>query len=476
MEEAIIDKIKKTKLINAGDSILVGFSGGADSVCLLHGLYKLSKPLSLTIYAAHLNHQLRGMDSNEDAAFALNFAKERQIVCVIKSVDVTTYAEKHGMSLETAGRECRYRFFEEVADKIKADKIALGHHLNDQAETLLMNLIRGAGLDGLAGMPTSRGKIIRPLMKCSRREVETFCADHALNYREDATNKETDFFRNKVRIQLIPQLQSFQPTVLESMAKTVELLEQDKAYFEEVVFQEFQTLVLQQDDDHVEMERKKLENCSPAILSRILRKAYYTIQKSNHTMEFHPIKRIMQGLRDGKIDKTYQLPGKISVVLGKESVCFAKESYGLSRLDPFQKYGERKSIPLKIPGVTNLPWENGNILCEVINSQKPPKISNNPLCQVFDRHRLPSNLVVRNRRDGDWIRPLGMEGSKKLKDFFIDNKIPVEERDRIFLLAHDQEILWIIGYRMSEEVKVSKKTRKVVRMHYRPNKEKESFE
>ncbi len=476
MTESIINRIKETKFVDGGDSILIGFSGGPDSVCLLHALHQLSEPLSLKLYAAHLNHHLRGMDSNEDAAFAVNFSREREIVCLVKSVDVVKYAEKHGMSLETAGRACRYQFFEEVAVKVKADKIALGHHRNDQAETLLMNLIRGTGLEGLTGMPPVRGKIIRPLIRCSRKEIEDYCHRLALPYRVDHTNKETAYFRNKVRIHLIPQLETYQPKVLESIGKTAELLEQDKAYFEEVVSRKFQEIVVKTNRDHIKLDRTKLEGCHPAILSRVLRKAYYSLEKSGQTLQYDQLIGIIEGLSKGKTEKTYQLPGKIAVLLRRQEVYFTGEAFHPSDHDHAKKTGEMQPISLKIPGITNLPSKKGSIHCEVLNVEKVTKTSRDPFCQMFDMDLLPINTVLRNRREGDWIKPLGMTGTKKLKDFLIDQKIPLDERNKTLLLACGQEILWIVGHRISESIKISKKTRKVVRMHYRPHREKEGLE
>ena len=474
MKESIIEKIKKTKLIKSGDTILVGFSGGPDSVCLLNALHEIAESFSLTIYAAHLNHNLRGMESNEDASFAVNFTRKHNIACVVKSIEVAEYASRTGVSLEMAGRICRYRFFEEVAEKSGIDKIAVGHHLNDQAETLLMNLIRGSGLEGLTGIPAVREKIIRPLIQCRREEIIDYCHRYNLPYRIDATNQETDFFRNKIRNRIIPEMEIFRPNLMESMGKTIELLEQDRDYIEEVVEAKYQDAVRFKSLECISLDYVTVSKEHPAVVSRILRRAYHDLEKTGHTVGFSHIKTVMENLRKGTYGKEYQLPGKIIVKLKTEEIVFAAEGYFENRVaDPD---ASKDPTMLKIPGITILPGSDSSIYCEVLRVQKVSERNEGPHCQIFDKEKLPEELVVRTRSPGDWIKPLGMEGTKKLKDFFIDQKIPAEERDQISLLAHEKEIFWVVGHRISDRAKVTAATQKVVKMQYRPGKEKTGCE
>ncbi|RQD67074.1 MAG: tRNA lysidine(34) synthetase TilS [Tindallia sp. MSAO_Bac2] len=474
MKESIIEKIKKTKLIKSGDTILVGFSGGPDSVCLLTALHEIAESFSLTIYAAHLNHNLRGMESNEDASFAVNFSRKHNIACVVKSIEVAEYASRTGVSLEMAGRICRYRFFEEVAEKIGIDKIAVGHHLNDQAETLLMNLIRGSGLEGLTGIPAVRKKIIRPLIHCRREEIIDFCHRRNLPYRIDATNQETEFFRNKIRNRIIPDMETCQPSLMESMGRTIELLEQDRDYIEEVVEAKYQDAVRFKMLECISLDYETVSKEHPAVASRILRRAYHDLEKTGQTVSFSHIKNVMENLRKGTYGKEYQLPGKIIVKLKTEEILFAAERYFENRAA--EPDVSKDQTTLKIPGITHLLGSDSSIYCEVLRVQKVSERNEGPYCQIFDQEKLPQELVVRTRSTGDRIKPLGMEGTKKLKDFFIDQKIPAEERDRIVLLAHENEIFWVVGHRISDRAKVTTDTQKVVRMQYRPGKEKTGCE
>ncbi|SDY58261.1 tRNA lysidine(34) synthetase TilS [Tindallia californiensis] len=466
-DSVIIKKVIESKQLNVNDHIVVGFSGGADSVCLLHALFQLADTYRLQIVAAHLNHNLRGMDSNEDATFAMNFARRHQITCVVKSVDIAKSAKEEGISLETAGRISRYQFFEEVAEKIGANKIALAHHQNDQAETILMNLIRGAGLEGLSGMPMVRDKIMRPLLHCRREQIEEYCRYWDLPYQIDQSNQETEYFRNKIRLELIPKIKKYQPNVIESIGKTSVLLEQDRQYIEEKVEEAYSEVLCYKTDKVISISPSKLLQYHPSIVSRVIRKAYMFFNTREQTISFDQVHHILSLLDQKKTEKEVQLPGEIKVLFKTDEIKIGKKE------DIEKSYSEetmKEAIPLKIPGITRLVQRNGYFRCEVVNIEKMKNRGKDPYCQYFDFDQLPEHIVVRNRREGDRLKPLGTNGSKKVKDFFIDQKIPVEKRNMIPLIASENEILWVVGHRISELVKITQKTKKVLKIQFRSDK------
>ncbi|SFH73499.1 tRNA(Ile)-lysidine synthase [Tindallia magadiensis] len=466
-DSVIIEKVIESKQVNMNDHIVVGFSGGADSVCLLHALFQLADTYRLQIVAAHLNHNLRGMDSNEDATFAMNFARRHQITCVVKSVDIAKRSKEEGVSLETAGRMSRYQFFEEVAEKIGANKIALAHHQNDQAETVLMNLIRGAGLEGLSGMPMARDKIIRPLLHCQRDQIEEYCRYWELPYQIDQSNQETEYFRNKVRLELIPKMKEYQPNFIESVGKASILLEQDRQYIEEKVEEAYSEVLCYKTDKVISINRSKLIQYHPSIVSRIIRKAYVFFNTSEQTISFDQLHHVVSLLNQKKTEKEVQLPGNIRAVFKADEINIGRKE-DIEKSDSVETM--EKAIPLKIPGITRLFPQNGYIRCDVFNVGKMKNRGKDPYCQYFDFDQLPEPMVIRNRREGDRLKPIGMNGSKKLKDFFIDQKIPVEKRNAIPLIASENEILWVVGHRISELVKVTQKTKKVLKIQFRSDK------
>ena len=206
LEEKILQTIEKFDMLSFNDRILIGLSGGPDSVTLLNVLLSFKKKYNLSFFIAHLDHMLRGEESDKDVSFVKNLAQELGLLCEVKSCNLKEIVQKEHLSLEETAREYRYKFYYETAKKIQANKIALGHNADDQVETVLMRFLRGSGLEGLMGIPPVRGKIIRPLIECSREEIEEYCQDHKIGYRIDSSNKEVVYFRNKIRLELLPLL------------------------------------------------------------------------------------------------------------------------------------------------------------------------------------------------------------------------------------------------------------------------------
>jgi len=430
MIEKMLETIKRENLIQKGHKIVVAVSGGPDSVAMLHALYSL-KDYDLTLYVCHLNHNYRGEASDGDAAYVKELSDSLGLESFIFSEDIEAYSKAHKLSFEEGARERRYALFEEVKEKTGADKIAVAQNMNDQAETLLMRLFRGSGLEGLTSIKYQRGYIIRPILECSRAAIEQYCEDHHLMTRTDHTNFETDYTRNKIRLDLLPYIKEhFNPNIIESLYQTSDLLKEDLNFIEKHVNQIY-----------AELDKKILIEALPkdrAILSRLIRKIVENETGSLKGVSYDQIDRVI---------KLIHMPhgNRVSIKGLDFQKSYDHLIYYVADSDP-----------------------SSDILTE-------DKAFEGKFARVFigqggiqiDADKIKGPLRVRTRRPGDKFRPLGMKGRKKLKDFFIDLKIPAHERDQIYLVCDDENIIWVVGYRMSEDYKVTSDTTNKLHLSYK---------
>lgn len=453
----LIQSIKQKNIIKLHDCVVVGLSGGPDSVCLLHALSQLQKPLSLTIYAAHLNHNLRGMDANQDAAFTMAFSKQLGIHCIVKSEDVEAVARKEKLSIEAAGRQCRYRFLEEVSDKIGADKIAVAHHLNDQAETLLLHLLRGSGLTGLVGMVQQRERIIRPLLEISREEILRYCDEHQLVYRLDATNEEPVVMRNRVRLELIPLMETYNPEVVRALGRTASLLERDERALNTLAEVALEQSIKANDTGVYDLH--SLRSLPDAVLSRVIRCIWRAQTETNHTLLMVHVENIMKAVRNPVQEKHFQLPGAVTVIVTPDELVCAGEQDLLEPRPPMPP------VMIRENGTTWLPQGRG---CIRVTHKKAikPMVSNNPFKQILSADYLTEDLILRHRYQGEHWEPLGLGGKKSLKKTFMEMKIPRDERNQQLLLCHGNQVIWIVGNGISERVRVTAETKEVLVVEY----------
>ncbi len=458
MATNLIQRIKQNNIIKPHDCVVVGLSGGPDSVCLLHALTQLQKNMSLTIYAAHLNHNLRGMDANQDAGFAMAFSKKLGIHCIVKSEDVEAVARKEKLSIEAAGRQCRYQFLEEVADKIGADKIAVAHHLNDQAETLLLHLLRGSGLTGLVGMIQQRERIIRPLLSISREEILRYCDEHQLAYRLDTTNEEPVVMRNRVRLELIPLMETYNPEVVRALGRTASLLERDERTLntlaEEAIKQGKKV------KDKVVHDLNSLKSLPDAVLSRVIRGIWRSQTETNHTLLMVHVENVMKAVRNPVQEKNFQLPGGVTVFVTPHELVCTGEHVVLTSKAPMSP------VMIKENGTTWLPQGRGCIRATREKISIPMKMSNNPYKQILSADCLKEELILRHRYQGEHWEPLGLGGKKSIKKTFMEMKIPREERNQQLLLCHGKQVIWIVGNGISERVRVTPETKEVLVIEY----------
>lgn len=468
---------KKNNLLTNGETVLVGVSGGADSLCLLDILRQIAPVLGIDLHVAHLNHGLRGADADADEAFVSELARNWQLPLHKKTVSVEKIAHQHKKSLEDAARLARYTFFAEIAQKISAQKVAVGHHADDQAETVLLHFLRGAGMDGLSGMrpsaplpAESAAELIRPLLEISRAEIEDYCRRHALTPRFDASNVDEAFTRNRVRHTLIPLLETFNPNIRSALQRTAALMQADGALVEKEVERAWQFVVKSTGSDAIIFDRTDWQVLPEAAQARVLRRAIGQLQRAPTDIDFRHIRQALAFLVDADSGSRRTLPHNLQLWLQYSTIVLATDRYRPELpLAPFLPPGAE--IPLAVPGNTRLPkseWYVQTSLLDPATLSAAELSQNRPWQAFFDAEKL-GDPVLRTRRPGDTFAPFGLDGHRqRLKKFMIDRKIPPAERDRIPLLVGAAgEICWVCGWRTAHSCRVTDASEMVARVVFK---------
>lgn len=478
----ITDKVKSTilnnSLIEKGEHIVIGLSGGPDSVCLFHILYRLRNELGITLHAVHINHGLRPGAADEDQRYAEKLCADYQVDCRSFSFDVNRIARESGLSGEEAGRQVRYQSFFEVAERIRADtgcsvKVAVAQNMNDQAETVMMRILRGTGTDGLAGIEYLRrekgkGVIIRPLLDISREEIEAYCRENGLEPRIDHTNLEPVYTRNKVRLELLPLLsEKFNTNIISALNRLSKIAKEDKNYFAEVVESVVAAYVSMKDGNRATFPLDVLQEQHPAVRRRIILRIYEDIGLIKDISAVH-LEQADRLISAGKTSSTADFSAGYAMGITYGEVEFYKKSGNHS---PSFEYA------INLDGITEIPELKAMIGVRILRRQdwesfcekhEPAEETKSLTCRLSMDRIAGSGCspVLRTRRQGDFIVPLGMQGRKKLQDYFVDEKVSREQRDRIPLLCLGPEIVWIVGGRISENYKVDSSTDRIILLEY----------
>ncbi len=446
--------------------VLVGVSGGPDSLCLLEVLRQAGYPL----VAAHFDHRLRS-ESQAEAIQLASMLAEREIFLVVESGDVRAFVRSEGLSIEEAARILRYRFLFHVARAQGAQAVAVGHTADDQVETVLMHLLRGAGLTGLKGMPYrtclpqfDKGlPLVRPLLGVWRVEVERFCQENKLEPLQDPSNSSPEFLRNRVRHELLPQLEQYNPRIRAALWRNARTLADDFAILEDVINAAWRACVLEEQPDMIAFEASALRALSTGEQRHLLRRALERLARNAIDLRFDLLERgtaFLAGRRDGKCD----MSGGLNLVCEGERVFVIKQSVDVPREAWPQLAAPAMEVP--IPCQIDLP-ENWQLQCELrsVDGLDLNGIlhAEDPFRAWLDGKGLPDSLQLRRRRPGDRFEPLGMDGSTmKLSDFFINEKLPRRARSGWPLLCAGDEILWIPGYRPAHSHRLTPETRQVL--------------
>lgn len=449
VREKVLETVKKFDMIQPGEKVLVAVSGGPDSVALLRLLLDLSKELDISVCAFHLDHRLRP-ESAGDAAFVAGICERLAVPLESASYDVPSFLRETGLSVEDGARRVRYRLLKEAADRVGADKIALGHQADDQVETFLMRLIRGAGLAGLAAIPPVRGRFIRPLIEVEKDEILAYLGEIREGYVIDASNEDLSFLRNRIRHRLIPELLDYNPAFKHLVRQTAEIVREDEALLDGETEAKFEA-ISSREDGILSVPLAELNSLAPAIVRRIVRRALEIAKGDLMGFEFRHVKEVLKGAAAGSL--RMDLPGGLmaaveagELVIGQKSAMTAPPA---------------KPVEIPVPGIAKSSALGFNVKAELV-SAKGYAISKDPFVAQLDAERVKRPLAIRSWRPGDAFVPLGMVGEKKLQDFFVDEKVPRRRRPRIPIVEGGGEILWVVGMRIDDRYKVTPETKRIL--------------
>lgn len=465
----VVQTITTYGMLKPDDSVVIGVSGGPDSIALLHILLKLTPNYSLRLGIAHLNHCIRKEDSDKDAEFVASIAKKFNLPCYIKKENIRKYHLEKKLSLEDAARRVRYSFFNSVAETNKFNKIALGHHCDDNAELVLMNLCRGSGPLGLSGIPKVRDrKIIRPLIELKRSELIDFLDKNELQYVSDKSNKDTRYFRNRVRHNLIPLLKtSYNPKIIDTLNRLSSIVSSEEEWIEDLILPVFEKVVLRSEDNTVTLSVSGLCQNHLAAQRRIIRKAVEIIKGNLRRIRLSHIDSAISLLESrwayGKLD----FPNRIRIQRSGDILIITREKNALRGLDSKSNQASKITFLYEVvkPGSIFIKEAGVHMKFTEISIDNLPDFGRTGQnTAFFDRESLDFPLVLRNFEPGDHFKPLGMTGTKKVKKYFVDKKIPKAERAKCPILLSQEKIIWIVGHRIDESVKVMPLTRKILKV------------
>ena len=498
--QKVLSFMKKNHMTDRGDSVLAAVSGGADSVCLLLLLHEMAAELGIKVFAFHMNHGIRGAEADRDEQFVMELCERLNIPLTVAHEKVEEYAAERGLSGEEAGRILRYHHLGETAEKYQCAKIAVAHHEDDDAETVLLNLFRGSGLAGLSGIRPVRENIIRPLLCVSRKEIEGYLNEQELSWCEDSTNKENDYTRNKIRNELLPWVtENINSRAAEHILAVSEFAAQADAYFEMEAERILEESCSKRREEGKQPNSKnageadgkesgtgqsskvaenEMKMCTkintdifdtqPEILRTYIvrRMILNAAGKAKDITERH-IHSVMDLSGPGG-GHTADLPYGLKAVRGYDTleIVLRKEGRNSSQMPDLNSKLERKAVSRKEirteMGMDEIPDLDGtHIRLHTIPREKELEIPKNQYTKWFDYDKINVGLSIRYRKNGDYLTLSG-GGKKKLRRFMIDEKIPEDERDRIPVLADGDHVLWVVGYRISDYYKITDETEHIL--------------
>lgn len=441
MKTKVRETLEKHNMLQSGAAVIVGLSGGADSVALAHCLYSLSEAYNISLLAAHVNHCLRGEEADSDEASVRDFCARYNIPLKVLKIDVHSLARQSGEGTEECGRRVRYAFFEELSEDFENAKIATAHTLSDSIETVLFHIARGSGLKGLVGIPPVRGNIIRPLINCTREEIEKYCADNALSFVTDSTNADTVYARNYVRHLIVPHFYHLNPAFDKAAGRLQSALSEDEAYLSLTARAELEGLTVSAG----KYDAEKLKRLHPAILNRVI----FLILQENSGFEADScqIKKMQKVIFSGGAE---QLSGEKFVRVRKR------------RLEFYVKTDEDKSFNQEIfVGMNEL--SSGTLKITVYNDKNSLKkqfVNKNLLTNVIDCDKIIGKMIVRTRQAGDSYRLFSGGCTKTLKKLYNEKGIAPEKRSVIPVVCDDCGIVWVYGCGCAQRCAVSDETEK----------------
>ena len=454
----LVRTVRQHELFVPGQHLLVAVSGGPDSVALLSLLHRLVQSWRLTLTVVHCNYGLRGAESDGDESFVRDFCQERHLPLVTHRPLLVKRRQRS--SLQAMAREARYAFMRQLAHEVEADRIVVGHTANDQAETVLMWMLRGAGMTGLAGMPYVReDRVIRPLLASTREEVLAYLDQEGLSYRRDSSNEKPLYHRNRIRRELLPVVMKLAPAAVRLLQRQTDVLREDERYLEQVTSDLVRRLVSRASGGEQQVDRQAFIELPVALQRRLVRAILRTYDAEGRASSLRLVDSVRQIFLKGKSGAQLSLRQAL-VVLEQDTVRFCSLS-GACTAAASSGHGQSESLRLSVPVTVYWAGTNQQIHVQRMARREAEQGGAAPSAQraVFDADRCSGPLVVRSWRAGDRFVPQGMKGnSKKLQDFFTDRKVPRQRREALPLLVAPEGILWVVGMRQDERFAVRSET------------------
>jgi tRNA(Ile)-lysidine synthase len=470
IEQRVLKYIRRQGLIQPAQTLLVAVSGGADSVCLLHLLYRLHGELRISLQVAHLNHQLRGPESDRDAGFVSDLAQQLGLPATIQNGDVRGFQSLHHLSLEEAARAVRYHFLAETARAGGAASVAVGHTQNDQVETILLHILRGAGTLGLQGLRPSHAmrldggvlSVVRPLLEISRAEVEEYCRANGLAFCQDSSNLSPAMLRNRVRLELLPRLAEYNPDIAGALVRISRIARDESEFLEAETAELWERLTARQGSNLL-IDKAAFLTLPAALQRQILRRAFNVLLGSLKDIETRHIESLLAMARQ-PAGRRLHLPGKLVF-----SVEYCRFILGqdVPALIPFPALPVAQNF--HVPGSSRLDgWTVQAEIRPVEEYSADPESRENwqkdGFNADFDQAVVGSELSLRSLRPGDVFQPLGLTQTKKVARFMLDARIPHDWRSRVPLVCNERQIIWVAGWRPDERVKVTPATTSILRL------------
>ena len=455
------DFLIKQNLVKPGEKLAAAVSGGPDSVAMLFCLNNLKKDIGFELFVFHINHMLRGKESDRDELFVKNLTESLGLPFYFAKADVAEYQKKHKCSVQVAAREMRYFHLNQLADHYFISKIATGHTAGDQAETVLMRVLKGSGLKGISGIsPIRDNKYIRPMLEVTREEIEQFLKQNKVKFVMDSTNLKNNYLRNQVRNKLIPFLkEEFNPSIIDALCRSSQIFRTDDNFVSEVAHNELNKLLLKNHDTILILNSTHFQTLHEALKRRIILEAIYQFSGSGRQVSQNIIESILHVIGSKVSGKSLSVFNNLIFKYQYNQIIFEiqKKNIGGNLI---------KQKKLLIPGKTIIEEIGKEVVSTIITKKEVPKnLKKTASFTAFiDCNVSGKELFVRSRQKGDKFCPLGIKGHKKIKDYFIDKKVPREERDFIPLIMNKESIFWIIGYQISELARLKEDTKDVLKL------------
>ena len=482
LERTVRETMERHALMPAGGVVVLGVSGGPDSLAMLHLLRRLADDYDVSLHVGHLNHGLRGADADADAAYVAAVSREWGVPCTVESADVVGLARERGrvgynVAIEEAARQARYGFLARLARELGSRTVAVAHNADDQVETVLMHLLRGAGLAGLRGMrPASRLdelrlgdealadeegapiRLIRPLLEVSRDEIEAYCREHGLRPRFDVSNLDCTYYRNRLRHELIPYLGTYNPNVRQVIRRMAEAIAGDYEVLRLELQEAWRRAVREEDDEAIVLDLEALRGLPEGLQRSVLREGVHRLRQSLRNINWVHIDDAVRVVMEGQTGAAATLPRGLLLTIGYDAATLAPAGYVRPPTDAPRL--KREVTDIQVPGRAGLEGGWALEVARIPRDALPADWRENldPYVAYFDAERCAGPLTLRPRREGDWFVPLGLGRRQRVCDLMINVKVPRQERDTVPLLVCGGDIVWVVGLRIDGRYAVTKDT------------------